>query len=248
METYNPPANLLKERVILVTGAGSGIGRAAAQAFAAHGASVILLGRNLRHLEETYDLIEEAGGPKPAIMPMNLESATEHELNGMAVTIGQEFGRLDGILHNAAKLAMLSRIDDYDLETWNEVLRVNLTAPFLITRACLPLLRASEDASILFTSDRIGRKGKAYWGAYGVSKFGLEGLMQILSEELEDSSIRVNSIAPCPTRTSLRAYAYPAEDPNTLPEPATLLRSYLYLMGPDSKGVNGQAFEAVPEQ
>jgi NAD(P)-dependent dehydrogenase (short-subunit alcohol dehydrogenase family) len=244
MKNYTPSKELLKDRVILVTGAGNGIGRAAARAFAAHGATVVLLSRTQPCLEETYDLIEEAGGPQPAMIPLNLERATEEELVAVAATIGQTFGRLDGILHNAARLALMSRIDDYDYPTWNRVLQTNLTAPFLITQACLPLLRAAEDASILFTSDQVGRKGKAYWGAYGVSKFAIEGLMQTLADELENSHIRVNSIAPCPTRTRLRADAYPGEDPDILPRPEEIMSNYLYLMGPDSRDVNGQAMDA----
>jgi NAD(P)-dependent dehydrogenase (short-subunit alcohol dehydrogenase family) len=246
MHDYSPPNNLLLQRTILVTGAGDGIGRAAALAFAAHGATVVLLGRTLRKLEQTYDTIEEAGHPKPAIIPMNLESTHQQEYEGLADTIDREFGRLDGLLHNAAELGVLSRVDDYDLDIWNRVLQVNLTAPFALTQACLPLLRQAPDASILFTSDSVGRRGKAYWGAYGVSKFGLEGLMQILAEETRDSSqIRVNSIAPGPVRTNLRARAYPGESPQRLPSPDNIMGPYLYLMGPDSKGVTGQAFEAL---
>jgi len=248
MKNYTPAKDLLKERVILVTGAGNGIGRAAARAYAAHGATVVLLGRTQRCLDETYDLIEEAGGPQPALIPLNLERATEDELLAVATMIGQTFGRLDGVLHNAARLALMSRIDDYDYPTWNRVLQVNLTAPFLLTQACLPLLRQADEASLIFTSDRVGRKAKAYWGAYGVSKFAIEGLMQTLAEELENSNIRVNSIAPCPTRTALRADAFPGEDPNSLPRPEALMNSYLYLMGSDSRELNGQALDALPAE
>lgn len=246
MHDYSPPRDLLKERVILITGAGDGIGRAAALAFAGHGATVILLGRTLAKLESVYDTLEERGCPQPAIFPLNLESATVQDYWALADAIEREFGRLDGLLHNAAQLALLSRIDDYDPETWDKVLQVNLTAPFLLTQASLPLIRRSQDASVIFTSDRVGRKGKAYWGAYGVSKFGVEGLMQILAEETENSgNIRVNSIAPGPTRTNLRAHAYPGEDATRLPAPDSLMSVYLYLMGPDSKGTTGQAFDAL---
>ena len=241
MQDSQAPSDLLQDRIILVTGAGSGLGQAAAMSFAAHGATVILLGRHLNKLEATYDAIEAAGHPQPAIIPLNLESATEQDYYNLGETIYNEFGRLDGLLHNAAQLVLLSRIDDYALETWNKVMQINLTAPFILTQACLPLLRRSEDASILFTSDRVGRQGKAYWGAYGVSKCGLEGLMQILADELEDSQIRVNSIDPGPVRTSLRSLAYPGEDPYSLPLPDDLMDSYLYLMGPDSIGTSGQA-------
>lgn len=246
MKDYTPTKDLLKDRIILVTGAGDGIGRVVSKTLAGYGATVILLGRTMEKLEIVYDEIEEAGDPQPAIFPLNLESATEHEYFALINSVGQEFGRLDGLLHNAAQLALLSRIDDYDIATWNKVIQVNLTAPFLLTQTCLPLLRESKDASVLFTSDSIGRKGRAYWGAYGVSKFGLEGLMQILADETGNSAIRVNSIAPGPTRTALRAFAYPGEDPESLPKAETFMDTYLYLLGPDSKGITGQAFDALP--
>lgn len=244
MLDYKPAPDLLKDRIILVTGAGSGLGQAAARTFAAHGATIILLGRTQSKLEQTYDAIEEAGHSQPAIIPLNLESATQQDYYNLGQTLYQEFGRLDGLLHNAAQLSLLSRIDDYDLETWNKVMQVNLTAPFILTQACLPLLRKSADASILFTSDQVGRKGKAYWGAYGVSKFGIEGLMQILADELETSQIRVNSINPGAVRSGIRALAYPGEDPQTLTTPDSVMHTYLYLMGPDSMGKTGQAFDA----
>ncbi|MCU7891621.1 MAG: YciK family oxidoreductase [Candidatus Thiodiazotropha sp. (ex Ustalcina ferruginea)] len=246
MQDNHPEKDLLKERIILVTGAGSGIGQAAAKAFAEHGATVVLLGRNERKLEETYDLIEAAGWPAPALIPFDLEKAPVDDYYALGESLYQEFGQLHGLLHNAAQLALLSRIDDFDPETWNKVIQVNLTAAFMLTQACLPLLRKADEASIIFTSDRLGRKGKAYWGAYGVSKFAIEGLMQTLADELEDSQIRVNSIAPEPTQTAMRAWAYPGEDPSTLPLPESIMANYLYLMGPDSKKTNGQALSAQP--
>lgn len=244
MQDYIPAKDLLRERVILVTGAGRGIGQAAAKAFAEHGATVVLLGRHQGRLEETYDAIEAAGWPTPALIPFDLEKAPAEDYYALGESLHREFGELHGLLHNAAKLALLSRVDDYDPATWNSVIQVNLTAAFLLTQACLPLLRKADDASILFTSDRVGRRGRAYWGAYGVSKFAIEGLMQTLADELEDSHIRVNSIAPGPTRTSLRAWAYPGEDPGTLPLPDSLMNDYLYLMGPDSKALNGRTLSA----
>jgi NAD(P)-dependent dehydrogenase (short-subunit alcohol dehydrogenase family) len=243
MQQYQPDNRLLAERNILVTGAGSGIGQAVAKAFAAHGATIILLGRENRRLEETYDAIENAGGPIPAIIPFDLHKAPAGDYYALGETLHNEFGTLHGLVHCAAQLSLLSRIDDYDVETWNKVIQVNLTAPFILTQACLPLLRRAQDASIIFTSDRVGRKGKAYWGAYAVSKSGIEGLMETLADELENSPIRVNTIAPGPTQTSLRAWAYPGEDPNTLPKPESRVAEYLYLAGPDSIGVTGQRFD-----
>lgn len=243
MQDYQPTKDLLKSHNILVTGAGSGIGQAVAKAFAKHGATVILLGRKQKKLEETYDAIEAEGGQTPILIAFDLEKAPTRDYYALGQTLLNEFGVLHGLVHCAASLALLSRIDDYDVETWNKVLQVNLTAPYILTQACLPLLRMAEDASIIFTSDSVGRKGKAYWGAYGVAKAGVEGLMETLADELENSQIRVNSIDPGPTRTSLRAWAFPGEDPQPLPRPESRVSKYLYLAGTDSKGITGQRLD-----
>ena len=182
------------------------------------------------------------GGAQPAIYPIDFEGATAHDFAVMAERLDQAFGRVDGVVHCAATFPFLSRIDDYDPETWGKVLQVNLSAPFMLTQACLPLLRRSQDASIVFLSDTVGRHGRAYWGAYGVAKFGLEGLMQTLSDELVHSAIRVNSLDPGPTRTQLRAQTYPVEDPAHLKPPEAVAPLLLWLLGPDSLGATGQAF------
>jgi len=238
---YQPRRDLLAGRVILVTGAAEGIGYAVAAACAEHGATVVLSDKEMVHIETLYDLIDAAGDPEPAILPLDLELTKEETFLAAAEVIGSEFGRLDGLAHCAAFAPFLSRIDDYDPIEWDRVLRINLTAPFLLTQTCLPLLRASGDASVVFTSDRVGRAGMAYWGAFCAAKFGIEGLMQTLAEETRESSnLRVNSIDPGILRTGLRARLYPGEDPNDLPPPETVTASYLYLLGPDSQGVTGQ--------
>jgi len=249
MQDYQAPADLLKDRIIMVTGAGSGIGRTAARAYAAHGATVILVGRTVSKLESVYDEIESAGHPKPAIVPLNLEGAAVKEYEELAMTIEDNFDRLDGLLHNAAILGNRSPVELYDPEIWSKVMHVNATAPFLLSRAMIPLLRKSADASVIFTSSGVGRKAKAYWGAYAVSKFAVEGLSQLLSEELDDDrhNIRVNSLNPGATRTNMRARAYPAENPQQNPMPEDLMPVYLYLMGPDSSAVNGQRIDAQPK-
>ena len=245
MKDYQAQADLLKDRVILITGAGDGIGAAAAKTCAAHGATVILLGRTTRKLEAVYDAIEAAGYPQAAIYPMNLEGAAPKDYQDLADTIENEFGRLDGLLHNASLLGTLTPLGQYDVEQWAKVMQVNLNAPFLMTQACLDLLKKSDDASVLFTTSSVGRKGRAYWGAYGISKAANENMMQIWADELEsNTSVRVNSINPGAVRTSMRARAYPGEDPNTLPKPDAILATYLYLLGPDSKGVTGRQFDA----
>ena len=245
MTAYTPAHDSLASRTILVTGAGDGIGRAAALACAAHGASVILLGRTATKLEKVYDEIENRGQPQAAMLPLDLAHATAAHFEQIAQTIEKEFGRLDGLLHNAADAGTLTPVELYDPETWYRVLQVNLNAAWLLTRACLPLLRKSADASIVFTSADVGRQGRAYWGAYGVSCFGLEGLMQILAAELAtEGRIRANSLDPGAVRTGLRSRLYPGEDAAKLPRPEGIMPAYLYLLGPDSRGVNGQALNA----
>jgi NAD(P)-dependent dehydrogenase (short-subunit alcohol dehydrogenase family) len=245
LHDYQPAADLLKDRIILVTGAGDGIGAAAAKSFAAHGATVILLGRTIRKLEKVYDEIEQAGHPQPAIYPMNLEGAAPKDYADLAATIEKEFGKLDGLLHNAAMLGALTPLHQYDLELWSKVMQVNINAPYLLTRATIGLLKAAEDASVVFTGSAVGRQGRAYWGAYGISKAADENMMQIWADELEaNTNIRVNSIDPGAVATTMRAHAYPGEDPNTLPRPEDIMGAYLYLMGPDSKGHTGEQFNA----
>ena len=245
MPLYSPAANLLAARTILITGAGDGIGRAAALSFAAHGASVILLGRTAAKLEKVYDEIERRGFTRPAILSIDLAQATPAHFDQAAQTIGQEFGVLDGLLHNAAETGTLTPVELYRPDMWQRVLQVNLNAAWMLTRACLPLMRKSADASIVFTTSDAGRKGRAYWGAYGVSGFALEGLMQTVADEIAvEGRIRANSLNPGAVRTALRARLYPGEDPQTLPTPEAIMPAYLFLLGPDSRGLNGQQFNA----
>lgn len=236
MQDYQAADDLLKDRVILVTGAGDGIGRAAALAYAGHGATVILLGKTVAKLETVYDEIEAAGGPEAAIYPLNLESATYAEYQTLAETVDREFGRLDGLLHNAAFLGTLCPMAHYEPEMWYRTMQINLNAPFLLTQTCLGLLQAADDPALLFTSDENKRKQAAYWGAYGVSKAALDSLMRILADEHETAGhIRVNAIDPGNVRTRMFTVAYPGIDPNTLPTPEAVMPAYLYAMGPDCK-------------
>ncbi|MDQ2069170.1 YciK family oxidoreductase [Natronospira sp. AB-CW4] len=245
MRNYEAAPDLLKDRVILVTGAGDGIGRAAARTFARHGATVILLGRTVSKLESVYDQIEADGSPTPAIYPMNLLGANLEDYQELAQKVNETWGRLDGLLHNAGILGTRAPIDHYDEEEWQKVMHVNLTAPFVMTKACLPLLLASDDASLVFTSSGVGRKGRAFWGAYAVSKFGTEGLMETLADELTNKeNIRINAINPGATRTDMRADAYPAEDPNELLTPEEIMGTYLFLFGRESRGITGKSFDA----
>ncbi|MEQ9464640.1 MAG: YciK family oxidoreductase [Haliea sp.] len=244
---YSPAPDLLRDKVILVTGAGDGIGRAAAESYAAHGATVVLLGRTLAKLEAVYDAIEAAGGAQPALFPLDLATATEADYGTLAEALESTFGRLDGLLHNASLLGERRPIASASWNAWSEVMQVNVNAQFLLSRAALPLLEQAPQASVIFTSSGVGRQGRAYWGAYAVSKFATEGLMQVLADELENTSrIRVNSLNPGATNTAMRRGAYPAETPTENPPPAAIMPAYLYLMGNDSAGVTKQAFDAQP--
>lgn len=242
---YQAPANLLEDKVILITGSSEGIGRAAALSFAKHGASVILHGRNVGRLETLYDEIIAAGGKQPAIMSADLQTANYEDFMVWQNSIGTEFGRLDGLLHNAGQLGRINPISSCLTSDWDKVMQVNVNAQFMLTKAMLPLLEESAAGSILFTSSSVGRKGRANWSAYSVSKFATEGMMQVLADDLENiSNIRVNSINPGATNTAMRRMAYPGEVATSNPEPESILGTYLYLMGDDSKGISGQAFNA----
>ena len=242
---YAPAKGLLKDRVILVTGAGDGIGRAVSKGLAAHGATVVLLGKTIKKLEGVYDEILAGGAPKPAIYPMDLMGARYKDHEDLVGALDKEYGRLDGLLHNAGILGERSPIEHHEVHIWQQVLQVNLTAPFMLTRACLELLYKSPDASVLFTSSGVGRKARAYWGAYSVSKAGIEALSAALADETEfRKTLRVNSINPGPVRTEMRRLAFPAEDREKLATPESILGTYLYLLGPDSKGITGQQFDA----
>jgi NAD(P)-dependent dehydrogenase (short-subunit alcohol dehydrogenase family) len=240
-----PAAAELAGRVIAVTGASSGIGRAVALACAAHQAAVVLIGRDTARLEAVHEEIAAAGGTEATIAVLDLEKALAGDYDRLAAALLERFGRLDGLLHNAGLLGMLAPIEHYDVPTWCRVLHVNVTAAFALTQVLLPALKQSADASVVFTASSVGRRGRAYWGAYAVSKFALEGLAQVLADELEGiSHVRVNTLNPGRARTAMRRQAYPAEDIDTLPLPEALTAPYIALLGPASRGITGQAFDA----
>ena len=242
-----PLPDELTGRVIAVTGASAGIGRAVALACAAHGAEVILIGRNEKKLEAVHAQIRAAHSPEAAIAVLDLEKGVARDYDALADALLERYGRLDGLLHNAGLLGMLAPIEHYDVPTWCRVLHVNVTAAFALTQVLLPALKKSADASVLFTASSVGRRGRAYWGAYAVSKFAVEGLAQVLADELENvSHVRVNALNPGRTRTAMRRQAYPAEDLETLPLPETLTAAYIALLGPASRGITGRTFDAQP--
>ena len=241
---YHAPANLLDNRIVLITGASDGIGKAVALACASHGATVILHGRNVKRLEEVYDAIVNAGGKRPSIVPLDFEKAGPDDYDNLSNAIEKEFGRLDGLVNNAGMLGERSPIEHQDVAKWLRTMHVNVNAPFILTKYCLPLLKQSGDASIVFTSSGIVPRPRAYWGAYLPSKWASDGLMRMLADELENTSIRVNAINPGAVRTNMRLQAYPAEDRSKLLSPDAIVVPYLYLLGPDGKGTNGQTIDA----
>jgi NAD(P)-dependent dehydrogenase (short-subunit alcohol dehydrogenase family) len=247
---HTPAAQEFSGRSVLVTGAGAGIGRAVSLALARAGAQVILLGRTVKKLEGVHAEIEKLsrenpGVPEASIVPLDLEKALAADYEAVAAAIEKRYGRLDGLLHNAALLGALTPIEQYDVPMFMRVMHVNVTAAFVLTQHLLPLLRKSDDASVLFTSSGVGARGRAYWGAYAVSKFAVEGLTQVLAPELENTSkIRVNIIDPGKVRTAMRRSAYPSEDQQSLPTAESLTAAWLALLGPASRGITGQRFAA----
>jgi NAD(P)-dependent dehydrogenase (short-subunit alcohol dehydrogenase family) len=241
---YEPPAQLLAGRVILVTGAGQGLGRAVALACAAHGATVALLGRRQEKLEATYDAVTAAQGPEPALVPLDLAAAGSAEYEALASLVRRDLGRLDGIAHCASHFVPLGPLAEQTLEQWLEMLRVNLAAPFAITRACLPLLAAAPDASVIFTGETHGAHPRAYWGAFAVSKSGLSTLAAIWGDELEHTGKpRMNVLIPGPIASPQRLRSHPAEDRARLARPEAAASAFLYLLGPEGRALNGRTFE-----
>lgn len=244
MHTQPITATSLAGKIILVTGAGDGIGKQAALTFAKAGATVILLGRTVKKLEAVYDQIVASGAPQPAIVPLDMKGATKSHYQAMCSTIIEQFGRLDGLLQNASILGVLSPFEHIDESSWNDIMQVNVTAQFLMTQALMPALKRAEQASIVFTSSAVGRQGRAFWGPYAISKFATEGLAQVMADEYHGSTIRINVINPGATRTTMRSKAYPAEDSSKLKTPADIMPLYVYLMSDDSIAVTGQSLNA----
>ena len=242
---YTYPGDVLSGRIVLITGASDGIGRALAVRAAELGAQVILHGRNVGKLEKVHDEIKAIDGAlRPSIAVMDLTNANATAYETLAASLADEFGRLDGLVHNASILGERYSIEQYDAVLWQQVMQVNVTAAFALTQVCLPMLQAAADPSVIFTSSGVGRVGKAFWGAYAVSKFAIEGLSQVLADEHRHGALRVNCINPGATRTKMRQAAYPAEDPEQLKRPEDILSTYIYLLGADSKGVTGESLDA----
>lgn len=247
MHGHHPAADELAGRIIAITGAGQGIGRAVALAAAAHGAEIVLIGRTVQHLEEAHAEIESRGG-RAVVAPLDFERALATDYDTLAAAIQERYGRLDGLLHNAALLGTLAPIEHCDVPTWVRVMHVNVTAAMALTQVLLPLLRAAPDPAMIFTSSGVTQRAAPYWGAYAVSKHAVEGLAATLAAELAggETPVRVNVIDPGATRTRMRRQAYPAEDESRLPSPEKIAGKYLWLLGPASRGVTGQRLRCQP--
>jgi NAD(P)-dependent dehydrogenase (short-subunit alcohol dehydrogenase family) len=242
---YQAKENSLKDQIILITGAGDGIGKAAALTYAQAGATLILAGRTVDKLEQVYDQIVSNGGIEPVIYPVDFEGATEDDFNELANQCDQQFGRLDGLLLNAGILGQRTPLSNYRADVWTKVLQVNITSQHLLTKALMPILEVSDSASVIFTTSGVGRAGRAFWGAYAVAKFAVEGMVQTWAAETEGlNSVRINCINPGATATQMRATAFPAENPESIASPEDIMPAYLYLMGSESIGVNGQSIDA----
>lgn len=243
---YQPQLDLLQNRIILVTGASDGIGQEAALTYARHGASVILLGRNDEKLRAVAEEITQAGALPARWYTLDLLTCTPQECQKLAQQISLHYPRLDGVLHNAGLLGDVVPMAEQDPDVWQQVMQVNVNGTFMLTQALLPLLLKSESGSLVFTSSSVGREGRANWGAYAVSKFATEGMMQVLAEEYKNRHLRVNCINPGGTRTKMRASAFPTEDALKLKTPADIMPLYLWLMGDDSRRKTGMTFDAQP--
>jgi NAD(P)-dependent dehydrogenase (short-subunit alcohol dehydrogenase family) len=242
---YVPAPGALEDRVVLITGASGGIGAELARSCASLGARVVLSGRNVKRLESVYDSICAAGGVRPSIAPLDLEKADASQYASLADAVREEFGRLDGLAHVAGQLGERAPIEYHDVVAWMRVMHVNVNAAFILTQALLPLLKLSQDASVVFTTSGVSERARAYWGAYAASKFAVEGLMQVLADETDTlTNIRSNSINPGKVRTPMRARAYPGEDAGSVPPPSQVMPAYLYLLGSASRGVSGRRFDA----
>jgi len=241
---YQPKRDLLNGRIILVTGASDGIGKEAALTYARHGASLILLGRNEEKLRRVAQQVNDEGQAAQWFI-LDMATCTPEDCQQLASEIATTTPHLDGVLHNAGLLGDICPMSEQDPVVWNEVMQVNVNATFYLTQALLPLLLKSDCGSLVFTSSSVGRQGRANWGAYATSKFATEGMMQVLAEEYQNR-LRVNCINPGGTRTSMRASAFPTEDPQKLKTPADIMPLYLWLMGDDSRRKTGMTFDAQP--
>ncbi|SMN10560.1 Short-chain dehydrogenase/reductase SDR [uncultured Candidatus Thioglobus sp.] len=237
---YQITTGELTDKTILVTGANRGFGKAMTLDLAKAGATVIMLGRDLGALETVYDEVVDAGFQEPILYPLDLEGATPEHYQQLQENILNNFSQLDGLIHNAGIIGTMMPIEQYDIKIWYSTMQINVHAVFMLTQFLIPVLNKSSDARVLFLSSSVGREARAYWGAYGVSKFAIEGLSKTLSEELEKTNIRVNSLNPGRMKTEMRRTAYPAENSDKNPLPERKSPAIVYLLSAETRHLNGE--------
>jgi NAD(P)-dependent dehydrogenase (short-subunit alcohol dehydrogenase family) len=230
---------MLRDKAVMITGASQGLGKALALACAREGASLVI---NSRSEESIRPVAEEARDLGAEVLAVPADVSVGADIEGLVGAAVERFGRIDVLVNNAGLLGPRVPIEEYPEDEWRRVLEANLTAPFLLTKALVPHM--PEGGSIINVTSGVSIQGRPRWGAYSVSKFGLEGLTQILAAELEERGIRVNSVDPGSMRTDMRAAAYPDEDPNTLVTPEENTGVFLYLASDESKGITGERFKA----
>ena len=239
-KSFIPSKADFNDKVILVTGAADGIGRAVTLALAEQGATVLMIDKKARHLEKLFDLIVERDFAEPVILPVDLMDVTPESATTIAQAVNDDIGHIDGILHNAAELGSPSPLDQYDMSYWNQVMQVNLYAPYILTRALLPLLKQDHATNVIFSSADVGREAEAYWGAYSIAYAGIEAQMKIWSQELEQTSnVKINSIDPGPVRTTLRRKSHPGESQESLISPQEIAPAYLKVLA-NKEEITGQ--------
>jgi NAD(P)-dependent dehydrogenase (short-subunit alcohol dehydrogenase family) len=242
-EAVRPAADSLRERVVLIAGATGGLGRACAIECARAGATVVLAGRKVRALEGLYDELESLGAPTPGIYPIDFAGATADDYAAMADALHHQCGRLDAIVHGAIHFDGLRPVDQIKTDDWMRAQQVGLNAPFLLTQACLPVLRQRQDAAVVFVLDDPGRMGKAYWGGYGVAKAALGTFASVLHQETENTRVRVHALLPGPMRTGLRRMAYFGEDTMTIETPDAAGAAAAFLVGAEAASLRGQTLD-----
>lgn len=244
LQAFNASPDLLAGKNIVISGASGGFGSSISLAASKLGATIILLGKNLRKLEGLYDEIEKQGGPQPAIFPINYEGATEADYENLHLTLSNEFGDIHGLVHAAAMLGQPAPFELQDVESWYQTLQVNLNARFLLTRACLPLMKSTTQAQVLFINDE---KVNAYWGAYGVSGWACDGMMKMLAAEMEGGPIQVNTLHPGPTLTAMRIRAYPGAGSNDTLPPASAYDSLILMLLAGAHDFQGEIISYRPQ-
>ncbi len=240
------PAGALADRVVLVTGAYGGLGREVSRTAARAGATVVITGRRKRQLEQLYDMMMDEQLPEPVIHPLDLETATPRDYEALAEGLLRDLGRLDGIVHAAAAFGGLTPLALHKPDEWLRTMHINVSAPFALTQACMPLLGQAQDSAVVFVLDNPDLVNRAHWGAYGVSKAALERLVEILHQETDTGPVRAHALLPAPMRTALRHMAYFGENTAAQPLPDATAAAAVYLLSAQATPLRGSMLDLRP--